>query len=127
MLLANLQLQPTSIPRYDLFTAFGVMRGMLIAKMISLALISQVSKTSTGSSPVGINTIPGNLVMGIAYLSTKHRQEIQKKAYNCIRDVYPSNNAWEQCLLEEKVPYITALVKEVSPILNGHSHSSSSC
>lgn len=26
--------------------------------------------------------------------------------------MYPDNDAWERCLTEEKVPYITALVKE---------------
>jgi phenylacetate 2-hydroxylase len=27
--------------------------------------------------------------------------------------VYPNGDAWEKCLVEEKVPYVTALVKEV--------------
>lgn len=51
--------------------------------------------------------------MGIAYLSSAHGQEIQQRAYNEIMKVYPDGDAWERCLLEEKVPYITALVKEV--------------
>jgi phenylacetate 2-hydroxylase len=61
----------------------------------------------------GIDTIPGNLIMGIAYLSSPHGQEIQKRAYDEILKVYPHGDAWEKCLLEEKVPYVTALVKEV--------------
>jgi phenylacetate 2-hydroxylase len=28
-------------------------------------------------------------------------------------EVYPDGDAWEKCLIEEKVPYVTALVKEV--------------
>ena len=61
----------------------------------------------------GLDTVPGNLIMGIAYLSSPHGQEIQKRAYDNILEVYPNGDAWEQCLTEEKVPYITAFVKEV--------------
>ncbi|KAL1962251.1 hypothetical protein VTN77DRAFT_9841 [Rasamsonia byssochlamydoides] len=61
----------------------------------------------------GLDTVPGNLVMGLAYLASEDGQRIQKKAYEEIMKVYPNNDAWEKCLVEEKVPYITALVKEV--------------
>lgn len=61
----------------------------------------------------GLDTVPGNLIMGIAYLSTPHGQEIQERALAEINKVYPDGDAWERCLVEEKVPYITALVKEV--------------
>ncbi|KAL1953678.1 hypothetical protein VTO42DRAFT_2389 [Malbranchea cinnamomea] len=61
----------------------------------------------------GLDTVPGNIIMGVAYLSTPHGQEIQERAYNEIMKVYPNGDAWERCLVEEKVPYITALVKEV--------------
>lgn len=61
----------------------------------------------------GLDTVPGNLIMGIAYLSSAHGQEIQKIAYEEIMKVYPEGNAWERCLVEEKVPYVTAFVREV--------------
>lgn len=61
----------------------------------------------------GLDTVPGNLIMGIAYLSSPHGQEIQKRAYDEIMKVYPNGDAWENCLTEEKVPYVTALVKEI--------------
>jgi phenylacetate 2-hydroxylase len=61
----------------------------------------------------GLDTVPGNLIMGIAYLSSLHGQEIQKRAYEEIMKVYPNGDAWEKCLTEEKVSYITALVREV--------------
>ncbi|RBR20918.1 uncharacterized protein FIESC28_05070 [Fusarium coffeatum] len=61
----------------------------------------------------GLDTVPGNLVMGLAYLATAHGQEIQAKALEEIYKVYPNGEAWEKCLVEEKVPYITALVKEI--------------
>ena len=61
----------------------------------------------------GLDTVPGNLIMGIGYLSCPHGQEIQKRAYDEIMNVYPNGDAWEKCLTEEKVPYITAFVKEV--------------
>ncbi|KAL2211316.1 cytochrome P450 [Sarocladium strictum] len=61
----------------------------------------------------GLDTVPGNLIMGLAYLSTKEGQEVQEKALKAINEVYPDGDAWEKCLVEEKVPYVTALVKEV--------------
>lgn len=61
----------------------------------------------------GLDTVPGNIIMGIGYLSSPHGQEIQKRAYEEIMRVYPDGDAWELCLTEEKVPYLTALVKEV--------------
>ncbi|KAF4959220.1 hypothetical protein FSARC_10811 [Fusarium sarcochroum] len=60
----------------------------------------------------GLDTVPGNLIMAVAYLSTPHGQEIQAKALEEIYKVYPNGEAWERCLVEEKVPYVTALVKE---------------
>lgn len=60
----------------------------------------------------GLDTVPGNIIMGMAYLSTEHGQSIQAKALEAIQEVYPNGDAWEKCLVEEKVPYITALVKE---------------
>ncbi|KAJ5786574.1 uncharacterized protein N7503_011786 [Penicillium pulvis] len=61
----------------------------------------------------GLDTVPGNLIMGIAYLASEDGQRIQKKAYDEIMAVYPDGDAWEKCLIEEKVPYVTALVKEI--------------
>ena len=60
----------------------------------------------------GLDTVPGNLIMCIAYLSSQHGQEIQKRALDEINKQYPNGDAWEQCLHEEKVAYITALYKE---------------
>ncbi|KAE8441015.1 hypothetical protein EG329_006106 [Mollisiaceae sp. DMI_Dod_QoI] len=61
----------------------------------------------------GLDTVPGNLIMGLAYLSSEHGQEIQAQAYEEIMKVYPNGDAWERCLIEEKVPYVTAFVREV--------------
>ncbi|KAF7712982.1 Phenylacetate 2-hydroxylase [Penicillium ucsense] len=60
----------------------------------------------------GLDTVPGNLIMGIAYLASEEGQRVQAKAFEEITKVYPDGDAWEKCLVEEKVPYITALVKE---------------
>lgn len=60
----------------------------------------------------GLDTVPGNLVMGVAYLASEDGQHIQKKAYEEIMKAYPDGDAWEKCLIEEKVPYVTAMVKE---------------
>jgi len=61
----------------------------------------------------GLDTVPGNLIMGIGYLTSDHGQEIQKRAYDEIMKEYPNGDAWERCLVEEKVPYVTAFVREV--------------
>jgi phenylacetate 2-hydroxylase len=61
----------------------------------------------------GLDTVPGNLIMGIAYLATPAGQKIQARAYSEIMKAYPDGDAWERCLHEEKIPYITALYKEI--------------
>lgn len=78
------------------------------------AKLNDAEVMSIGLSMVsaGLDTVPGNLIMGIAYLSSPHGQEIQAHALADINKHYPTSNAWEKCLLEEKCTYITALVKE---------------
>ena len=62
----------------------------------------------------GIDTVPGNMIMGLGYLASPEGQHIQDKAYEEIMKVYSTEDeAWEKCLVEEKVPYITALTKEI--------------
>lgn len=61
----------------------------------------------------GIDTVPGNLIMALAYLSSPQGQETQQRAHEEIMKVYPRDGeAWEKCLVEEKVPYVRAFVKE---------------
>lgn len=61
----------------------------------------------------GLDTVPGNLIMGIAHLSSPAGQAIQERAYAEIMKVYPSGDAWARCISEEKVPYVSAFVREV--------------
>ena len=61
----------------------------------------------------GLDTVPGNLIMSLAYLTSPHGQQIQQRAHTAIQETYPDGSAWDACLLEEKVPYISAFVKEV--------------
>jgi phenylacetate 2-hydroxylase len=60
----------------------------------------------------GLDTLPGNINMSIAYLGSAHGQELQKRAYEEIMKVYPDGDAWKMVLQEENVPYMTAFVKE---------------
>lgn len=62
----------------------------------------------------GLDTIPGNLIMGIAYMSScAEGRAVQAKAHAAIEAAYPGGDAWHKAVTEEKVEYITALVKEV--------------
>lgn len=60
----------------------------------------------------GLDTVPATLIMGLGYLSSPHGQQIQQKAFDEITKVYPEGDVWGKCLLEEKIPYVTALYKE---------------
>ncbi|CAM2712626.1 unnamed protein product [Rotaria socialis] len=61
----------------------------------------------------GLDTVPANIIFAIGYLSSAHGQEIQERAYQEIQETYPNDDAWEKCLVEEQVPYVTALYKEI--------------
>ena len=63
----------------------------------------------------GLDTVPANIIMTTGYLASAHGQEIQERAHDEIQKVYPHGDAWEMCLQEEKVPYITALVQVRTP------------
>ena len=54
----------------------------------------------------GLDTLPGNINMTIAYLSSPHGQEIQAEAYNEIIKAYPDEDPWHACLLEERSEYM---------------------
>ena len=62
----------------------------------------------------GFETIPGTLTSVIGSLSTKEGQEIQKTAYAAILEAYDGDReaAWKDCIMNERVDYINALVKE---------------
>lgn len=61
----------------------------------------------------GLDTVPANLIQGLAMLSSRAGQPIQARALSEIKAAYPNGDAWSACLGEEKIPYITAFVKEV--------------
>src|SRR6266496_3191588 len=62
----------------------------------------------------GFETIPGTLTSVIGSLSTKEGQEIQKTAYDAILEAYDGHKdaAWKDCIGDEKIDYINAIVKE---------------
>jgi phenylacetate 2-hydroxylase len=80
--------------------------------LLTLLAAAEVKSICLTMVSAGLDTVPGNLIMGIAYLASEDGQRIQQKAYDEIMKVYPNGDAWEKCLVEEKVPYVTALVKE---------------
>ncbi|KAM5343721.1 hypothetical protein ACJ41O_012258 [Fusarium nematophilum] len=61
----------------------------------------------------GFETVYSTVIITIGMLSTTQGQPIQDKAYKDILDSYDSlEDAFEQCILEEKSQYVTGLVKE---------------
>jgi phenylacetate 2-hydroxylase len=77
------------------------------------SFVAEIKSICLTMVSAGLDTVPGNIIMAIAYLSSEDGQQIQKKAYDEIMKVYPDGDAWEKCLVEEKVPYMSAFVKEV--------------
>jgi phenylacetate 2-hydroxylase len=79
------------------------------------AKLNQAEIDSIGLTMVsaGLDTVPGNLIMGVGFLGTPSGRAIQQKAYEAIMSAYPNHDAWDACLMEEKVPYLTAFTKEV--------------
>jgi phenylacetate 2-hydroxylase len=62
----------------------------------------------------GFETIPGTLTSVIGSLSTREGQAMQKAAYGAILESYHGDKdaAWDDAIIEEKVEYVNAIVKE---------------
>ena len=61
----------------------------------------------------GLDTLPSNMSMTVAYLSSPHGQELQDKAYSEIMKDYPDGDAWDACIQDERCTWMVAFVKEV--------------
>ena len=59
----------------------------------------------------GLDTLPGNINMTIAYLSSPHGQEIQDRLYDEIIKSYPNEDPWDACLIEERSEFVISFVK----------------
>lgn len=44
----------------------------------------------------GLDTLPGNINMTIAYLSSPHGQQIQKDAFEAIMSSYEGDSPWHE-------------------------------
>ncbi|KAK8002458.1 hypothetical protein PG989_002177 [Apiospora arundinis] len=61
----------------------------------------------------GFETIPGTLTSCLGSLSTPEGQIWQDRAYDDIKRHYPDkSDAWTNSFVDEKVPYVNAIVKE---------------
>ncbi|KAK6855712.1 cytochrome P450 [Apiospora arundinis] len=61
----------------------------------------------------GFETIPGTLTSCLGSLSTPEGQIWQDRAYEDIKRHYPdTRDAWTNSFVDEKVPYVNAIVKE---------------
>ena len=68
----------------------------------------------------GLDTLPGNINMTLAYLSSPHGQEVQDRAYGEIISSYPGEDPWELCLKEERSEFMQSFVKVRTLLLNSH-------
>lgn len=72
-------------------------------------LQAEVKSICLSMVAASLDTIPANLILGLAYLSSPHGQEIRDRAYAEIYKAYPNGDAWEKCLGGGgKFPYISA-------------------
>ncbi|KAF2104832.1 phenylacetate 2-hydroxylase [Rhizodiscina lignyota] len=63
----------------------------------------------------GFETIPGTLTSCIGSLCTTEGQKFQDEAYEDIKRYYPDvKDAWRTSFIEEKIPYVNAIVKEAA-------------
>jgi phenylacetate 2-hydroxylase len=61
----------------------------------------------------GLDTVPANLIQGLAYMATPHGQQLQEIAHKALLETYSTpTKAWNAVLKEEKVDFISAFVKE---------------
>ncbi|KAK8017420.1 hypothetical protein PG993_013746 [Apiospora rasikravindrae] len=61
----------------------------------------------------GFETIPGTLTSCLGSLSTPEGQIWQDRAYEDIKRYYPDvRDAWTSCFVDERIPYVNAIVKE---------------
>ena len=59
----------------------------------------------------GLDTLPGNINMTIAYLSSEHGQQIQNDLYEDIQRCHPGGDAWKLCVEEERSELMQSFVK----------------
>ena len=59
----------------------------------------------------GLDTLPGNINMTMAYLSSPHGQEVQDRAYKEIVKAYNGEDPWHGCLNDERCEFMVSFVK----------------
>ncbi|KAL8640766.1 MAG: hypothetical protein Q9226_008709 [Calogaya cf. arnoldii] len=59
-----------------------------------------------------IDALFRNLALGLGYLSSSAGQTLQCEAHRQIMHAYRDGDAWEKCVTEERIPFITALSKK---------------
>src|SRR5271169_38216 len=83
---------------------------MVFNILTPLAEIKSVCLTMVSA---GLDTVPANLIQGLAYLATPHGQQLQEIAFRKLTEAYGSpSEAWTGVLKDENVAFISALVKE---------------
>ncbi|KAL5342332.1 cytochrome P450 [Aspergillus crustosus] len=74
---------------------------------------SEIKSINVSFVSGGFETLATSGLACLGILSTKEGQEMQEKAYDDIITHHGSvKNAWSECLLTEKSPYVVALVRE---------------
>lgn len=87
--------------------------GLLKEKESSNLSESEIKSINVSFVSGGFETLAISGLACISYLSTKEGQLVQEKAYeDIIAHHGDADRAWDECLLEEKSPYVVALVRE---------------
>ena len=74
---------------------------------------AQIKSINVSFVSGGFETLASSTLACVGMLSSKEGQLIQEKAYRDILAYHGSSEAaWDECLLEEKSPYVVALVRE---------------
>lgn len=59
----------------------------------------------------GLDTMPGNINLTIAYLSSEHGQDNQKRLYKALLEAYQGEDIWARCVEEQKCELMISFVK----------------
>ncbi|KAL8850769.1 MAG: hypothetical protein Q9221_004267 [Calogaya cf. arnoldii] len=86
--------------------------GGVLQNAVDVFTEEELTSISLTMISANIDAVFRNLALGLGYLSSNAGQSLQYQAHRQIMHAYPDGDAWEKCVTEERIPFISALVKE---------------